>query len=99
MGMPGRDKEPFKVAFKGYGHAVVMGDANEDRCRHIWERLIAGSGAWLADYIEAAHATVPGRRCDESRLMKPAPCGGHRGAFNVPAFPRWSRRLEMRLGS
>ena len=46
MGMPGRDKEPFKVAFKGYGHAVVTGDANEDRCRHIWERLIAGSGAW-----------------------------------------------------
>lgn len=73
MGMPGRDKEPFKVALKGYGHAVVMGDANEDRCRHIWERLIAGSGAWRADYIEAAHATVPGRRCDESRLMKPAP--------------------------
>ena len=63
----------------------------------IWERLIAGSGAWRADYIEAAHATVPERRCDESRLMKPAPCGGHRGAFNVPAFPRWSRRLKMRL--
>jgi hypothetical protein len=59
---------------------------------------MAGSGAWRADDIEAAHAKVPGRRGDESRLMKPAPCGGHRDASNLPAFPRWSRRLKIRLG-
>ena len=37
MGMPGRDKEPFKVAFKGYGHAVVREMPMKNVADTFWE--------------------------------------------------------------
>ena len=58
--------------------------------------LIVGSGGWCADYIEAAHAKVPGRTCDESRLMKPAPCEGASRCLQCACFSTMVKAVEDR---